>query len=257
MKTWNEFLRETLPSPLALPFRSVMNNAESSDLAESPALEQDDEVLEVTEDFDFDGFQVVRREFFAHMREPSIAFDNCKIFVNNACLSKFPNTEFVQILINRESKILALRPCAESARDSFMWCNYKHKAKWTTCRLFFAKVFTMMDWNPEFKYKMLGKIVHANGEYLIAFDLTSTEVFKRTVVEGEKVKKSRTPVFPEEWQNQFGLSFKEHRQSLRINIFEGYAVYSIKGKEIVEPKDLPEAPSPFAYGAPANQSKEE
>ena len=39
---------------------------------------------------------------------------------------------------------------------------------------------------------------------------------------------SRTPVFPSDWQNQFGLSFEEHRQSMQINVFDGYAVYAIK-----------------------------
>ena len=32
-----------------------------------PTLKEDDEVLEMNEDFDFENFQVVRREFFAHL----------------------------------------------------------------------------------------------------------------------------------------------------------------------------------------------
>ncbi len=85
-----------------------------------------------------------------------------------------------------------------------------------------------MNWNPDHRYKLTGKLVQANGEYLIAFDLTATEVYQRTFVEGAKPKTSRTPVFPSEWQEQFGLPFKEHRQSMQINIFEGYAIYAIK-----------------------------
>ena len=46
--------------------------------------------------------------------------------------------------------------------------------------------------------------------------------------EGEKPKASRTPVFPSGWQNQFGLPFYEHRQSMQVNIFDGYAIYAIK-----------------------------
>ena len=37
-----------------------------------------DEVLELGDTFNLDGFQVVRREFFAHLREPSATFNNCK-----------------------------------------------------------------------------------------------------------------------------------------------------------------------------------
>ena len=76
-----------------------------------PVLNKEDEILVLDEGFDFDGFQVVRREFFAHLSEPSVTFNNCKFYVNSACLSKFPKVDFVQVLVNRESKILALRPC--------------------------------------------------------------------------------------------------------------------------------------------------
>ena len=213
--------------------QSIMNSfqAVETTLNGAPVLGKNDELLEMGASFDFDGFQVVRREFFAHLNEPSISFNNYKFYVNTACLTKFPETEYVQVLVNRNTKILALRPCGEGERDSFLWCNNskgKRKPKQTTCRLFFAKIVSLMNWNPDHRYKLTGKLVQANGEYLIAFDLTATEVYQRTFVEGAKPKTSRTPVFPSEWQEQFGLPFKEHRQSMQINIFEGYAIYAIK-----------------------------
>ena len=198
-----------------------------------PVLNKDDEVLVLDDGFDFDGFQVVRREFFAHLSEPSVTFNNCKFYVNSACLSKFPKVDFVQVLVNRESKILALRPCREHERDSFLWCclsKGKRKPKQITCKLFYAKIVSLMGWNPHYRYKMLGKLIHANGEYLIAFDLTATEVYERTFAEGEKPKTSRTPVVPADWQNQFGMPFEEHKHSMQISTFDGYAIYAIKDK---------------------------
>ena len=85
-----------------------------------------------------------------------------------------------------------------------------------------------MNWNPKYRYKLLGRLIHSNGEYLIAFDLNAPEVYQRTFTEGEKPKTSRTPVFPSEWQTQFGLPYNVHKQSMQINIFDGYAVYAIK-----------------------------
>ena len=86
----------------------------------APVLSKKDELLEMGVSFDFDGFQVVRREFFAHLNEPSVSFNNYKFYVNTACLSKFPETDHVQVLVNRRTKILALRPCEEGERDSFI-----------------------------------------------------------------------------------------------------------------------------------------
>jgi len=75
---------------------------------------------------------------------------------------------------------------------------------------------------------MIKNIIHSNGEYLLAFDLTATEVYQRTITEDSKPKSSRTPTFPANWQNQFGLPYYEHKQSMQINIFEGYAIYSVR-----------------------------
>ena len=85
--------------------------------------EQHDEIVELGDAFDFDGFQVVRREFFAHTFEPAVTFNNYKFYVNSACLAKFPDTEYVQVLINQETKILALRPCKAGERDALAWCG--------------------------------------------------------------------------------------------------------------------------------------
>ena len=197
---------------------------------QEPKLKNTDELVEM-EDFNFENYQVVRREFFAHISEPSITFNLCKFYANAACIKRFPNADYAQVLIDREHKILALRPCEEFARDSFPWSKIskgKREAKAITCKLFFAKIFDMMGWNPDFRYKLLGKVIHSNGEYLLAFDLTATEVYQRTITENAKPINSRTPTFPANWQNQFGLPYYEHRQSMQINIFEGYAIYSVR-----------------------------
>ena len=94
----------------------------SASATNAPALAEGDEILEL-EDFNFDDFQVVRREFFAHMREPSITFSDFKFQVNMACLAKFPQFDFAQVLVNQKDKILALRPCEEGAKDAYLWVN--------------------------------------------------------------------------------------------------------------------------------------
>lgn len=214
---------------------SLLREVEGPAPAESPAASTanmiEEEVIDLGDNFDFDGFQVVRREFFAHLHEPSAVFNDCKFSVNSACLKRFPETTSVQVLINKETKIMALMPCPDGAKDSFVWCKIakgKRAPKPITCKLFFAKIVELMDWNPNYKYKLLGKLIQANGEMLLAFDLRATEVYQKTPREGSKPKTSRIPVFPAEWQNQFGLPYNEHRQSLQVNIFDGYAIYSIK-----------------------------
>ena len=63
----------------------------------------------IDEEFTFEGYQVVRGEYFAHIFEPSFTFNNYKANVNTACIRKFPDTEYVQILVNPDRKKLAIR----------------------------------------------------------------------------------------------------------------------------------------------------
>ncbi len=163
--------------------------------------------------------------------------------MNTACLTRMPNVDYVQILVNPKDKKLAIRPSKEDEKDSFLWCTSKgtnRKPKQITCRLFFAKVIQLMDWNPDYRYKLLGKLIQSGSEYLFIFDLTATEIYQRLQNDNEKPKTSRTPVFPAEWQNQFGLPVEEHRQLLQVNIFDGYAVFGLKEKTTETTADLSE-----------------
>ncbi len=196
-----------------------------------PKIRIGDEIIVLDKNVDLNQFQVVRREFFAHLFEPAATFNECKFYVNAACLSRFPDVDYVQVLINQETRTLALRPCESGARDSFAWCYIskgKRKPKPITCKLFYAKIVSMLNWNPDDRHKLLGRLIHANGEYLLAFDLTAPETYPKIVIEGEKPKRSRRPIYPADWQDQFGLPYYEHRQSMQINIFDGYAIYAIK-----------------------------
>lgn len=180
--------------------------------------------------FSYDGYQVVRGEYFAHLYEPSISFNRSRVSLNTACLKRLTEVNYVQILVNSEEKKLAVRPCNEDEKDSFLWCTPKRKPKQITCRVFFAKIIDLMDWNPDYRYKLLGKLIKSGNEYLFIFDLTATKVYQRIEQEGEKPKTSRTPVFPSQWQNQFGLPVEEHSKQLQVNIFKGYTVFGLKDK---------------------------
>lgn len=197
--------------------------------------------IEIIEDdaFSYDGYQVVRGEFFAHVYEPSFTFNNYKVSVNTACIKKLPDFNYVQILVNPDDKRLAVRPCKEDEKDSFRWCSAtaKRSPKQITCRMFFAKVISLMGWNPNYRYKLLGKLIRSGGELLFVFDLNNPEIYQKTLKEDGKTKTSRTPTFPEEWKNQFGLPVEEHKSAIQIGLFDGYAVFGLHEdmKETSEP----------------------
>ena len=180
---------------------------------------------------DLDDYEVVRIEFLSAMHEPSFTFSDGKIGVNTACVRRVPEAEYVQILVNAEAKKMAVRIAREEDIHSFQWAKTKEGKRFprqVTGRILFMKIFDLMGWNPDHRYKIVGKFQKANEELLFVFNLNDGQVFERTVGEDGKHKASRRPVFPAEWKNQFGIPFSEHKKALQINLFDGYTVFSVK-----------------------------
>ncbi len=183
--------------------------------------------------FLYEGYQVVRGEFFAHLFEPSVTLNDEKVSVNSACIRKLPETEYVQFLVNPTEKKLAVKPSTEDTKDSFCWASAgsdgKRHPKTISCKIFFAKVMKLMNWDPKYRYKILGKLIRANKEYLFVFDLTSAETYQKRNSKGENT--SRRAMYPGEWDNQFGVPVSEHQDNVLISIFDDYAVFKINKDE--------------------------
>ena len=198
------------------------------------------EDAEHPEEMELNGFQFVRTEFLAHLHEPSFTFNDGKVGVNAACVRRLPEVDFIQILINRKTQMLVVKPCDEFALFSFRWCTVrggKRIPRQVTGRLFYMKVCDMMNWNPDYRHKIIGKLCKANGEFIFAFDLKAVSTYERTFTDDGKRKTSRTPVLPAEWKDQFGIPYEEHHKALQINMFDGYALFSLKERTQEDPDD--------------------
>ena len=84
-----------------------------------------------------------------------------------------------------------------------------------------------MNWNSDYRYKILGKLIRSNDELLFLFDLKTPETFVKTSNENGELKTSNCPTYPQEWKNQFGIPLEEHKNKMRINIFNDYTAFGI------------------------------
>ncbi len=201
------------------------------------SIEQDEDIY-VDDAFSYEGYEVVRGEFFAHMFEPSFVLSNYKVSVNTACIKKLPDISYIQILVNPKQKKLAVLPCQEEEKDSFKWCTggKKRGPRQITCRVFFAKVMDLMGWDPTYRYKVLGKLIRSGEQLLFVFDLTTPEIYVRKMTKDGKSKISRKPAYPDEWKNQFGVPVAEHQNRIQVSIFNEYAVFGVREADISRQK---------------------
>lgn len=221
----------------------------------------DQKAIELAEDFSYDGYQVVRRELFAHLREPAVVIRRDSVTFNTACIAGLEDAVYIQILVNQDSKRMVVRKCEENDKDALRWCVAKpdkRKSRKMTNKIFSAMMYEMMGWNLDCRYKILGHKITFEDETIYVFDLMETEIFldikgKRTKKDTESQfttdkannieetasnstdnersveeikRKNRIPFYPKEWKDSFGLPVEEHRKALEINMLDGYAEFT-------------------------------
>lgn len=221
----------------------------------------DQKAIELSEDFSYDGYQVVRRELFAHLREPAVVIRRDSVTFNTACIAGLEDAVYIQILVNQDSKRMVVRKCEENDKDALRWCVAKpdkRKSRKMTNKIFSAMMYEMMGWNLDCRYKILGHKITFEDETIYVFDLMETEIFldikgkrakkdtesqftteKANSIEEtasnsidnersvEEIKrKNRIPFYPKEWKDSFGLPVEEHRKALEINMLDGYAEFT-------------------------------
>ena len=167
---------------------------------------------------DLAGYQVTKAELVAHSREPAITIWDNRLKFNMACLRKFPGVTHIQVLINPDEQRLIIRPCEADAPDSLRWAKGGGQKELSNrdlqCRVFAAKLFDFMNWDAQYRYKILGKPASCDGEVLFLFKLNDFELFV-----GGKRKGS---YLPKEWRDYFGTPVPEHEESYKINLADGY-----------------------------------
>lgn len=176
--------------------------------------------------FDFDGYEVVRREFFSKANCPALTIRYGSIVLNLRAIRKLNECRFIQILINQKKKLLIVKPCEEDEKDSLQCSRIdKHSkviARAISGKIFTAQLYEDMNWSIESTVKILGTLLTCKGEKIFIFDLSNAEAYLRLAEpsEDDPKRRKRVPFSPEHWQGNYGLSYEVHKKQI-VTTFEG------------------------------------
>lgn len=202
--------------------------------------ERDAKAEELESTFSYDGYQVVRKELFAHLRDPAIVIRKDSITFNTACISGLEDVVYVHVMFNSDLKRIVVRGCDENDKDALRWCIAKpdkRKSRKMSCKPFSELVYNEMGWDSDCRYKILGYRINFEGETLYVFDLLVPEIFH----EGQKRKKGKSasqseetkPVntrkgfYPDDIAGTFGVPVEEHLKESEVKQIDGYVSMSI------------------------------
>lgn len=214
---------------------------------------EDAEAAEIEKSFSYDGYQVLREELFANIRKPAVTIRKDSTTFNTACINGLEDAVYINFMLNKEKKILAIRKCGEDDKDAVRWCIAKpdkRKSRKITGKGFSALIYDLMGWDENNRYKIIGHRINFEGETIYVFILQKAQVFYTK----KKIKKADENTTTEELReieeatkkeeeearkvaafNQerilstFGVPVEEHDEALNIDIKDGFANINFNG----------------------------
>ena len=189
------------------------------------------------EPFSYDGYQIVRREMFARIREPAVVIRTDSITFNAACLRGLEDTVYIEILVNARKHSIAVRRCDKDNKDAQRWCVEKPDKRRTrkiTSTKFSGMIYDLMNWSDKCRYKIQGERKVLSNDIMYFFDLDSCDIIfenkrktkKEVLAEPPRVSvpyesrmdesadgsdMPRKPFYPDDWENSFGVPVDKQR----------------------------------------------
>lgn len=234
------------------------------DESENKKREYDLKEIEV-ETIEYDGFVVARSEFFAKSKAPAMTIKYGEVYFNFAAIMRWEKVNFVQFLINKDDRKIAIRPCNEDDKDSLQWCridkNGKRCVRHISARYFAAKLYEDFNWNPDSRVKLFATLVKAKDEQIYIFDLDDATFqmtqFIKDENDAQKSRRITIPYFHESWAVDYGKKVAEHDSFLTQieNLPDGYVV--LKQAPAKTKKAVPAEvdPTAEAEAAPENTAE--
>ena len=168
------------------------------------------------------GYKVVRADYFPSLDQLTMTISNGKLRFNTACLRKFEDVEYVELLLNTVTNTIAIRPCDKDNPNAIHWGKLREE-RWVVstlgCRGLSRTLFDLMSWEDEGKYRFRGQYVSHGGQKLLVFELDEpviTKTVEQVIVPDEPdeeaaeeqeeiVIKETVRVYPDSWTSSFGV----------------------------------------------------
>ena len=181
-------------------------------------------------DFDMRGFEITRSEFFETCTRPFVTFGDKKIRFSAACIHKFDNKNYVEILVHPRERKFAVRPTTKDNRNAVIWSR-KSKgmcvARDIASTAFTNTLYSIFEWKEDCKYRITGSLFQRKDEFAYIFDIKDSEAYLKPYMVGgmsavdteDGVKPmftsgKRIRAVPEKWAVSFGNDYYVHQKSL-------------------------------------------
>lgn len=199
---------------------------------------EDIEVKVQSGDFDLRKFEVARSQFFDTVQKICVTFSIENIQFSTDCVRKFDKALNVEMLVNSNEKLFAVRPCTKNVRNAIQWANVNnglYSSRKISGAAYIKTLYELFGWNLDYKYRVRGIRRQKNDETLIIFNMNETEIFisqrelnldEDEISTNEQLPKDVEPftngpnkdimAFPNNWADTFGNNYYRQAQAREL-----------------------------------------
>ena len=176
---------------------------------------------------ELDDYQQVPAEFLSPTFKPKVTFNLDSVTFNAACVRLFPDTQYVKFLIHPFRKRVVILEADQYTKDGLKFAvhkNGKNQSRRCLARVVCGKVFDLMEWHGQDRYKVMCEYQELQGVKLMVFNLSEFErvVEEESVNADGKKKKKRRIYLPPNWENLFGDPYKGQAEKYKVDLSEQY-----------------------------------
>ena len=188
--------------------------------------------------FDLSDFEKVDSQLFSTVSQPMCWFKYNQMYFNRACIDKMKNTQYIELLFEPTEKLLAIRSCNEYDDYAIKWGvekNDKLSPITKTSSGISHVLFDCMEWNEDYRYKMIGVRRTKNNDSIVIFDLNNAEAICREELESEnpdEVISKITSYYDEYLSEHFGNNFYDDIYTMRLYMMDILKKWNL-GAELV------------------------
>ena len=189
-----------------------------------------------------DDYELPPRTQFSMLKKPALTIRYKMFACNTASVRLFEGVQHILPILNPKKNRLAIVPCKEEESASVEWARQKD-GKWLNKQItsleFVEKIYSLMNWDRNCRYKILGRIANSSSGLILVFDLDEAIFFAAKATEyidqkTGKVKKRRTVYYPDEYKDRIGKSYNDYAEARQMSIFENLEGYVGKTYEDAE-----------------------
>ena len=184
----------------------------------------------------FEGYELPPRTQFSMLKKPAVSIKDGKMTFNMAAIRLFEGVQYVLPMVNKDTKRIAIVPCAEEESASVEWARVRKKDgawvnKTISSRDFVKAIYDVMDWSGINRYKVLGMVANSERGLILVFEMEEAITFeprKESYVDKKtgETKSRQVKSYPEKYNGRIGQTYDEYKQHHMQEGFEEVDKYS-------------------------------